>query len=137
MRNTLIAWGGGCDPVLTGSRLGDDAGFTHVMRQQRLSDRVIDFMCARVVQIFALEQDTRTTGHLGQPPGKIDGRRPPDIVRQVRIEPCHEIFILTPAAVGFFQLVQRMHQGLGHVGAAIGAKMTVFVRLGLQQDRVV
>ena len=41
--------------VLSGSRLCDDAGLTHFLCQQDLSDGIVDLMGTRMVQVFALQ----------------------------------------------------------------------------------
>ncbi len=40
--------------VLARARLGDDAFFAQPARQKRLPNRVVDFVCAGVIQILAL-----------------------------------------------------------------------------------
>ena len=46
---------------LTSSRFSDDAPLTHPLRQQCLSQRVVDFVRARVRQVFTLQIDLRAT----------------------------------------------------------------------------
>jgi hypothetical protein len=45
--------------VLACARLGDEARLLQAAREQRLPDRVVDLVCARVEQILALEIDAR------------------------------------------------------------------------------
>ena len=47
------------DAVLPRARLGDDALFAHPLRQQRLTERVVDLVRAGVRQILALEVNLR------------------------------------------------------------------------------
>ena len=51
--------GRGRDAVLTGAGFRDDARLAHAPREQRLTDGVVDLMRARVIEIFALEQQRR------------------------------------------------------------------------------
>ena len=48
---------GGCDAVLAGAGLGDDALRAEALGEQRLADRVVDLVRARVREVFALEPD--------------------------------------------------------------------------------
>ena len=66
--------------VLAGAGLGDHAPLAHAQRQQRLAERVVDFVSAGVVQVFALELDLRPAALLGQPLGEIQRRRAADVV---------------------------------------------------------
>ena len=72
----------GCDPVLPGASLGDDASGSQASRKQRLADGVVDFVRAGVRQIFPLQPDIdapdrRKTGGKGErgrpahPPGEL------------------------------------------------------------------
>jgi hypothetical protein len=47
--------------MLTGTGFSDDAFFSHPARQQSLTQAVVDFMGASVVEVFALKPDLRTT----------------------------------------------------------------------------
>ncbi len=47
-------YGRGGDTVLTGAGFGDDAAFAHSLREQDLSERVIDFVRTGVEQVLAL-----------------------------------------------------------------------------------
>ena len=53
---------GAGDTVLAGARLGDDAGFAHAFGEQGLAQHVVDLVRAGVVQVFALEEHSGTTG---------------------------------------------------------------------------
>mmetsp|Transcript_21890 Transcript_21890/g.52082 ORF Transcript_21890/g.52082 Transcript_21890/m.52082 type:complete len:224 (-) Transcript_21890:1277-1948(-) len=57
---------GRCDTVLTGTRLRDDARLAELLRQQGLSDRVVDLVGARVGQILPLQPDGGSSGQFGQ-----------------------------------------------------------------------
>ena len=46
--------------MLTGSRLGDDTRLAHLLRQQDLSDGVVDFVGTRMVQVLALQVQLTT-----------------------------------------------------------------------------
>ena len=58
------------DAVLAGARLGDDPPLTHALGQQRLTERVVDLVRARVVEVLALEVDGPADA-LREPPGAI------------------------------------------------------------------
>ena len=74
------AGGGGGDAMLPGPGLGDDARLSHPLREQRLADGVVDLVRAGVVEVFALEIDSRPAAELGQPLGEIEGAGAADIM---------------------------------------------------------
>ena len=51
---------GGCDAVLAGAGLGDDAGLAEPSRQQRLSECVVDLVRTGVGEVFALEVEAES-----------------------------------------------------------------------------
>ena len=58
--------GGGGDAVLAGAGFGDHAALAHPQREQRLAERVVDFVGAGVVEVFALEPDLSAAALLAQ-----------------------------------------------------------------------
>ena len=52
------------DAVLAGAGLGDDAPLAHALREQRLTERVVDLVRAGVRQVLALEEDPRAAERL-------------------------------------------------------------------------
>ena len=59
--------------MLTSAGLSDHALLAHVPGQQVLAYRVVNFVSARVVQVFTLEQDSRTAAVLRQALRVING----------------------------------------------------------------
>ena len=68
--------------VLAGAGLGDDTVLSHALDQQRLSQAVVDLVCASVQQVFAFEIDLGATQLLGQPPGKKQRRRTSRVIAE-------------------------------------------------------
>ena len=58
----------------------DDALFAHLLGQQYLTDAVVDLVRAGVIQLFALQVNTRPAKVLGQPLGKVERAWPPHII---------------------------------------------------------
>ena len=67
------------DAVLSRAGFGDDPFFAHMARQQNLPHDVVDFMRARMTQIFAFQIDFRPADRFGQPPGEIQRRFATDV----------------------------------------------------------
>ena len=65
------ARGGGGDPVLTGTGLGDHSGLAHVSRQQSLPEHVVDLVRTGVVQVLSFQEDAGPAGMRGQTLGLI------------------------------------------------------------------
>ena len=114
--------------VLAGARLGDDARLAHAPGEQRLADHVVDFVGARVVQVFALEEDLRTAALFGPALGVVHGRRTADEVRQLVAEFFEEFGILAVAGIRLVQLGQRVAERLGDERAAVRAEVAGGVR---------
>ena len=47
--------GGSGNAMLSGTCFGDDAGLSHLLCHQNLSDGVIDFVCTGMVQVLTLQ----------------------------------------------------------------------------------
>ena len=56
----LRAGGCGGEPVLTGTRLRDNAGLAHLLGEQALTNGVVDLVGARVGEAFELDVNLRT-----------------------------------------------------------------------------
>ena len=72
--------------MLAGTCFSNDAGFTHATRQHGLPDSVVDFVSTRVVEVFALEENLRSTLFLAHTRGVIDGRGAADKMGQLVFE---------------------------------------------------
>ena len=59
------------DTVLTSAGLGNDAALSHACGQQTLAEAVVNFVCARVQQVFALDVDARAAQMLRQTRSKL------------------------------------------------------------------
>ena len=72
--------------VLPGAGLGDDTFFAHPAGQQGLADGVVDFVRARVVEVFALEVDFGAAQLFRQAPGKIKAGGAADVLGLIPVE---------------------------------------------------
>jgi hypothetical protein len=115
------------DAVLTRAGLGDDALFSHPLREQDLAERVVDFVRAGVEQIFALQINLRAAEFARQPLREIKRRRPARVFAQQEREFVLKRFVLSRLLVFGGQVVQRRHQRLGHEHAAVRAEVAARV----------
>ena len=109
----------GRDAVLAGAGLGDDARLAHALREQRLAERVVDLVRAGVVEVFALEVDRAPPAARAARRGRAAraGRRSRAGASPSSARKAGSARSL-PAAL---ELVERGHQRLRHVAAAVGA----------------
>ena len=109
--------------VLACTGLGDDARLAHALGEEDLAHGVVDLMRAGVVQVFALEINLRAAEFFREAFGKIKRRGTPDEFGEIVGKFFLEFGIVLRAEIFFFQLLQRMHQRLGHVTSAERPKM--------------
>ena len=91
-------------------------------RQQRLTEHVVDLMCAGVVQILAFEVDLRTAEVVCHVLRKVQARRTACVVVQQLGQLCVEYRVVLIVVIGFFQLDDSVHQRFRHILAAMYAK---------------
>ena len=115
------------DAVLPGSRLGDQTGLAHLLRQKRLPQHVVDLVGARVVQILALQIDLRPAQVLRHLGCVIESGRTPGILVQKLCKLPVEVRICLIAVIGPFQLDDRVHQRLGDILAPVYAKTASWI----------
>ena len=72
--------------MLTRAGLGNHAFFAHAAGEQCLTDGVVHFVRAGVVQIFTLQPDLRAAQMLGQARGMVNRAGTADIVFQIMAE---------------------------------------------------
>ena len=65
---------GGGYAVLAGAGLGDDALLTHAASEQRLTQRIVDFVRAGVQQVLALEVDLCAAQRFAEAFGEVERR---------------------------------------------------------------
>ena len=108
---------------------GNQATFAHPPCQQRLSQAVIDLVGSRVQEVFPLQVNSRSTQVFTETGGKVEWCGPPGIVAEQSIQLLLEPRIGAGLEVSLLQLLQRAHQGLWRIAAAVGSKMTFRIRL--------
>src|SRR5690606_28548581 len=114
--------------MLARAGLGDDARLAHVAGQQRLANAVIDLVCARMVEVFALEPDLRAAQFARPALGVVHGAGPPDEVLEFVVEGLDELGVEPAPVVSGTQFGKRVHQRFGDEHAAILAEMALGIR---------
>ena len=121
----LCASGGGGKPVLTGTRLRDNAGFAHLLGEQALTDSVVDLVGARVGEAFKLDVDLRTAQEFRGSRGEVQRSLAADVVALDDAELFEEFRIVDVLVEGRFEVVERAADDFGNVLAAELVKETV------------
>jgi hypothetical protein len=111
--------GRGRDAVLAGARLGDDALLAEAAREDRLAQRVVELVCARVHQVLALEVDALPRG---EALGERERRRPARVGHGEPVQFGVETRVDLRCLPAGGQLVERRDEGLRDVAAAVGAE---------------
>src|SRR5207248_2425795 len=104
------------------SCLGDDALLAHAPGEQRLPERVVDLVRARVEQVLALEVDSRAAESLREPAGEVERRGTAGVGSQELIELELKSGVLPGFAIGDFQLFERGHENFGDITAAVDSE---------------
>ena len=82
-----------------------------------------------MVQVLTLEKNPRAAAVSGQALRVINRRGPADVIRQVPVQPGHELLVLAPAMPGFAKFLQGVHERLGDVGTSVLSEVPGFVGL--------
>ena len=90
------------------------AVLAHPLRQQALSERVVDLVRARVGEVLALDVDARAAELTGQVLGVVELRRPADVVAGQELQSGLKLLVRPRGPVLCLQLVNRAHERLGH-----------------------
>ena len=122
--------GGRGDAMLSRAGLGNDAGLPHAPRQKHLSQRVVDFVRARMVQIFSLEIDAAASKILGKAARKGERCRASGVGMKELFELRVERGIPARLFVGFLQFLQRSHESLRDEPSTVETVVTALVRPG-------
>ena len=110
----------GGDAVLAGAGLGDQPGLAHPPGEQGLAEHLVGLVRAAVEQILALQIDARLARAEVAAAGQR--RRPPGIIGEQVVELGLEAGIVLRVEERGLELLERRHQDLRHIGAAISAE---------------
>ena len=122
------AHGGGGHAVLSGPGFGDDPLLAHPLRQQPLTQAIVDLVGSGMIQILPLEIDPGAAKLVGESIGPRQGSRPATVVPQQPVQVRLKPGVLPGFQVGLLQLFQGVHQGLGHKLAPVGTEVPSAVR---------
>ena len=119
------------DPVLASPGLGDDALFAEALREDDLTEGIVDLVGAGVEKILALQVNAGPAEFLGPTFREVErrlattefGKESRELGLEVRILLCLEILRR--------ERVERRHEGLGDKTPAKGAEMAARVGEGL------
>ena len=120
--------------VLAGAGLGQYLGLAHVLGQQGLAEAVVDLVGAGVVQILALEEDTRATEMVAESPCQVQRAGSAGIVGVEHSQFLLELWRLDDPLVGLVDVVHDLLQfGRNHL-PAVFPEITLLVRHGCEID---
>ncbi len=101
----------------------------HTASEQGLAYRVINFMCSGMTQIFSLKINFGATECFGEAFGKIEGSGAPNKVLEAGLKFVLKLFVLFDFLIGLVKLMNRRHQGFGHIHAPEFPEAPMFVRI--------
>ncbi len=115
--------------MLPRAGFGDDARLAHADGEQRLAERVVDFVRAGVCEIFALEKNLRAAVALREPCRLVNRRRTSDVVLQQTVQFARKRRIVANRQVRALQLLDWRDERLGYEAAAEFAEVPARVRI--------
>jgi hypothetical protein len=115
--------------MLPRSGLGDNPALAHASGEQRLTDRVVDLVRARVREILALEEDPRAPRMRREALRLEHGRRAANIVRQETAQLGLEGRVIARDEIRALELFDRLDQRLGDEAPAELAEVAAGVRI--------
>lgn len=99
--------------MLSCACFGDDFVFAHSFGEQGLTDGVIDFVCAGVVEVFAFEVDFCTAAIVGESFSEVKGVGASDEGAEEFVEFLLERGVCFGFVVFGSEFFQGVHQGFG------------------------
>ncbi len=120
--------------VLPRAGLGDDAALAHALREQRLTEGVVDLVRAGVRQILALEKDPPAARRLRQPRRFVERRGTADVVLQQPIQFLVKRIVDARGEIRALELFDRLDERLGNVASAELAEVAAGVRVAPRCD---
>ena len=121
--------GGGGNAVLTSTCFGNYPRLPHAFGKHGLANGVVDLVCTRMVEVFALQIDLRATHFTADACSVVDGGGTPHKVRKFALKFSHESGIVLVFGVSLFQLFNGMCEGFAHKAATELAKVAAGVGL--------
>ena len=124
--------------MLARAGLGDDARLAHAPGEQRLAERVVDLVRARVREVLALEQHPdarRCRVGAAKPPRLVQRRWPSDVVLEQAIELVAERRVGARGDVAGRELLDRRDERLGDEASAVGAEVSARVGIAPAEQR--
>ena len=119
-------------PCMPAPVSGDYPLLAHAACEQHLAEHIVDLVCARMIEVLALEVNLRSAELLGQPLGEIERRGPAHVMREIARHLRSKSGILARLRIRLFQVEDKRHERLGHKAPAIDAEMPVLVGAGTQ-----
>src|SRR5690554_3594088 len=106
--------GGGCDAVLAGTRLRDDARLAHALCEQDLAEAVVDLVTAGVVQVLALEEYLRAAKMAREVFGMIKLGRTASVMGGKRLQFRLKLRVSFRLVPMLFQIKDQGHERFSH-----------------------
>ena len=101
------------------ARLGDETLLSHTLRQQRLSERVVDLVRAGVVQILPLQEKASPAALLREVDTLRDRRRPAYVLDEQRVQLFLKRAVRHRVVEGPLQHCQQLRDPLRHEPSAV------------------
>ena len=121
--------GGGGNAVLSSTRFSNHPRLAHAFSQHGLTNGVVDLVCTRMVEVFALQIDLCATHFTADARCVVDGGGTPYKVGEFALKLSYESRVVLVFGVSLFQLFNGVGEGFAHKAAAELTKVATGVGL--------
>ena len=104
--------------MLAGARLRDQAGLSHLLRQKRLPEYIVNLVGAREIQVLPLQINLRPAKVLRHFPRIVQAAGTVRVLIKKHREFLIKTGIILPAQVGLIQFLHRVHERFRNILAS-------------------
>src|SRR5262245_10591984 len=113
--------------MLARASFGNNSCFTHPLGQKDLAHTIIDFVSARMEQVFPFEINLCASEFAGEAFGKVKRRWSSAKLFQIIVKFALKLGIFLGTKILLLELLQGMHQGFRNETPSVRAEMAMVV----------
>ena len=108
--------------MLAGTGFRNDTSLAHFLGKETLTEGIVDFVGTGMIEVFSFEINFRAAQIFRHFAGIIEQRRAIGIIIKQVLQFCLKIRVIFVILIGFFQMMNFVHQRFRYILTAKGAK---------------